>query len=69
MPRKQSKAFPGGIGPVPHDEEFGSDDEPTRVDIHRLLEGTFDSINKNFFDRMTSHFDRQEKVWKNLRKR
>ena len=36
MSRKQGKAVPECNGPVPHHDEFGSD-EPTMVDLYRIL--------------------------------
>ena len=59
MPWKQSKTVPEGNGPIPHHDQFVTD-ESTMADIHRLLE--------EIFDRMTSHFDRPEKRWTNLRR-
>ena len=40
MPRNWSKAVPEGNGPVPQQEEFGSD-QPTLVDVYRLFEERF----------------------------
>ena len=54
-------AVPEGNGPAPHHNEFGSD-EPTMTDIYRLFGKRFDRVKKNLFDKMTSHFDRQEKT-------
>ena len=41
MPRKWSKAVPEGNDLVPRHDEFGSD-EPTIVDLYRMLEESFD---------------------------
>ena len=55
MPRKQGKAVPEGNGPVPQQDEFGPD-QPTLVDIYRLLEERFDRQ----LNLMKSHFDQRQ---------
>ena len=65
MPRKESEAVPEGNGPVPQQEEFGSD-EPTLEDVYRLFEERFDQQQKRmdiFFDGMDSCFDRWNRKW------
>ena len=57
MPRKQGKDVPKGNDPVPHYDEFGSD-EPTMVDLYRMLEESFDRQ----LNRTKSLFDRQDKI-------
>ena len=52
MSRNRSKAVPEGNDSVPHHSEFGSD-EPTMVDLYRMLEESFDRQ----LDRMKSRFD------------
>ena len=64
MPRKQGKAVPEGNDPVPHYDEFGSD-EPTMGDLYRMLEESFDRQ----LSRMKSHFDRQNKMFDELTKK
>ena len=41
MLRKKSKAVPEGNGPVPHQDEFGSD-QSTMADLYRMIEERFD---------------------------
>ena len=41
MPRKKGKAVPEGNGPVPHRDEFGSD-QPTTADLYRMIIERFD---------------------------
>ena len=55
MPRSWSKDVHGGDGPVPQQEEFGSD-QPTLADVYRLSEESFDRRLKI----MKSRFDQQE---------
>ena len=53
MPRKESEAVPEGIGPVPR-QEFGPD-QPTLVDLYRLLKEGFErerKENKSLPDKM-----------------
>ena len=42
MPRNWSKAVPEGNGPVPQQEQLGSD-QPTLADVYRLFEALIDS--------------------------
>ena len=56
MPQNWSKTVHGGNGPVPQQEEFGSD-QPTLADVYRLFEESFDRRLKI----MKSCFDQQEK--------
>ena len=42
MPRNWSKAVPEGTGPVPQQEQLGSD-QPTLADVYRLFEALIDS--------------------------
>ena len=53
MPRKRSKAVPEGSGPVPHHDEFGSD-QPTMADLYRMIEERFDKSDRNL-DKMKGH--------------
>ena len=52
MPRKESEAVPEGNGPVPKQEELGSD-QPTLADIYQLFEERFERQLK----RVKSHLD------------
>ena len=56
MPRNWSKAVHEGNGPVPQQEEFGSD-QPTLADVYRLFGESFDIRLKI----MKSRFAQQEK--------
>ena len=47
MPKNRSKAVPEGNSPVPHHDEFGSD-QPTMADLHRLIIERFDRSDKQF---------------------
>ena len=58
MSRNESKAVPESNGPAPHDD-YGYG-EPTMAELYRMLKERSDRMDKNF-DRMTSHFGRQEK--------
>ena len=56
MPRNWSKTLPEGNGPVPQQEEFGSD-QPRLADVYRLFEESFDRRLKI----IKSPFDQEEK--------
>ena len=45
MPRNWSEAVPEGNGPVPQQEEFGSD-QPTVVYIYRMIKELFDESDR-----------------------
>ena len=57
MPQNRSRAVREGNGAFPPPDEFGSG-EPTMVELYRILEETFDRMDKKI-DRMTSCFDRR----------
>ncbi|CAN0376329.1 unnamed protein product [Ascophyllum nodosum] len=58
MPRKESKAVPEDIGPVPLQEEFGSG-QPTLADVYRVFKKRFDQSDR-YWDSIKSHFDQLE---------
>ena len=62
MPRKQGKAVPEDNGPVPQHDEFGLD-QPTLVEIYRLLEERFDRLQ----NLMKSHFDQLDEFMERTR--
>ena len=53
MPRNWSEAVPEGNGPVPRQEEFGSD-QPTLVDVYRMIEELFDKSDRKL-DELTAN--------------
>ena len=59
MPRNWSKAVPEGKGPVPQQEEFGTD-QPTLADVYRLFKERFDrqlKLIKSRFDQQDEKLD------------
>ena len=58
MLRKKSKAVPEGNGPVPHQDEFRSD-QPTMADLYRMVNERFDQSDR-YLHRMKSHFKQQD---------
>ena len=54
MPRNWSKAFPAGNGPIPQQEEFGSD-QITLADVYRRFEESFDRQLKIMKSRYGQH--------------
>ena len=59
MPRNWSNTVPEGNGPVPHQDEFGSDQLTIMAHLYRVNKGRFDQSDR-YLDRMKSHFDQQE---------
>ena len=59
MPRKQGKAVPESNGPVPHHDELGSD-QPTMVDLYRMLIEQFDRSDKQFDELMETPRERNQ---------
>ena len=53
MPRNWSEAVPEGNDPVPHQEEFGSD-QPTPADVYRMIEELFDKPDRKL-DELTEN--------------
>ena len=51
MPRNRSKSVSEDSGPVPHYDEFGSD-QPTMADLYRMIIESFDTSD-NRFDELT----------------
>ena len=49
MPRKESEAVLEGNGPVPHQEEFGSD-QPTLADVYRIIKKLLDKSGRKLDD-------------------
>ena len=49
MPRSRSKAVPQGNHPVPHHDEFGSD-QPTTAKLYGIIGERFDRSDKQFDD-------------------
>ena len=60
MLQKESKAIPKGNGPVPQQEEFGSD-EPTLADVYRTF--------KERFDRWDRKLDEMAGDWRSMDQR
>ncbi|CAN0038774.1 unnamed protein product, partial [Ascophyllum nodosum] len=54
MPRNWSEAVPEGSGPVPQQEEFGGDDQPTLADVYRMIEELFDKSGRKL-DELTEN--------------
>ena len=68
MPRKKSEAVPEGNGPVPQQEEFGSD-KPTLVNIYRLFEERLNRQQKKMAtcsDRWDRKLDKMAEDWRNM---
>ena len=55
MPRKENEAVPEGNGPVPRQEDFGSD-QPTLADVYRLFEEIFERQ----LEGVKSHLDKMD---------
>ena len=62
MPRNWSKIVPEGNGPVPQQEEFGSD-QPALADVYRLFKERFDRQLKD----IQNHFDKMDELADEMR--
>ena len=62
MPRNWSKVVPEGSGPVPQQEEFGSD-QPTMADMHQLFEEKIERQLKG----VKSHLDKMDELADEMR--
>ena len=62
MPQKESEAVPEGNGPVPQQEEFGSD-QPTLVGVYTFFQQRFETQLKE----VKSHLDKMNELAEEMR--
>ena len=61
MPRKESMAVPGGNGPIPQQEEYGSG-QPTLEDVYRMAKEVFE-VGTGKWIRFFGNITRIGEIW------